>query len=121
MKTLIAFILAFASLSAHAEWVELTKTADATTTYYYKLNSHKKFKTESQIIIKAEYANGDNSDFRIIKMTETDCKNEFGNVRFFDTSNRLLFSHDYVKNGGTIAQYLGDIICLMREEKKTGV
>ena len=118
MKT-IAFILAFfASFAAHAEWFELTTSGDNVTTYSYKMNSFKKSKTESQIIIRAEHNNGDNPDFRIIRMSETDCQNEFGVVRFFDTSNTLLFSHAYVKNGGTVAQYLGDFVCELRKDKK---
>ena len=122
MKTL-AFILAFfaSSVFAQENWVYLTATPDNATTYSYRVGSFKQSKTESQIIIKAEYANGDNADFRIVKMTEADCKNEFGSVRFLDTSNKLLFSHSYVKSGGTIAQFIGDIVCGLREQKQVGI
>lgn len=120
MKHLIAFVLAFASLSAHAEWVYLESTIDNNTSYFYKANSYKKTKFEASIIVKAE-GKQDSLDFYIIKMLDSDCKNQFGQIHFHDTANKFLWSSPYVSNGGTVAQYIGDIICLMREEKKTGV
>jgi hypothetical protein len=118
MKT-IAFILAFfASFAAHADWFPVVTSMDEVTTYSYKMNSFKKSKTDAQIVVRATSTNGDKPEFSIIKMTEADCQNEIGVVRFLDTSNKLQSSHPYVKNGGTIAQYLGDFVCELRKDKK---
>jgi hypothetical protein len=118
MKTLAVILAFFASFAAHAEWFDLTTSGDKVTTYSYKMGSLKKSKTEIQIIIRATHNNGDNPDFNIVRMTEADCQNEFGLVRFFDTSNTFMFSNAYVKNGGTVAQYLGDFVCELRKDKK---
>ena len=114
MKTIAIALAFFASFAAHAEWFPVVTSADEVTTYSMKSGSFKKSTTEKQIIVKATHNNGRNPEFWIVKMSDSDCKNQLGSVRFFDTSNRMLFSQPYVSNGGTIAQFIGDIVCYLR-------
>lgn len=57
MKTLIAFVLAFASLSAHAEWILVNTTKDKKTNIYIKKGTFALTENGAQVITKTSKSN----------------------------------------------------------------
>lgn len=108
MKTLIAFILAFASLSAHAEWVEIVKSADQSTIVHGK--GLKKTATGAEMLIQWKTSNS--ITFDIASISAKDCKNGYGQIYYRNLSGRNLNNYDYVSNGDSLNAAIGDWLCL---------
>jgi hypothetical protein len=108
MKTL-AFILAFfASFAAHAEWVEVVKSADQSTIVQGK--NLKKTATGAEMMTKWTYHK--EISFYISTLSAKDCANGYGEILYRDMSGRIADRSDYVSSGGTIASEIGDWLCL---------
>ena len=109
MKT-IAFALAlFASFAAHAEWVYVNTSKDGQTKFFIKNDSFALTKTGGQVITKSE--SKEYNFFFIAQISSESCTNGFGEIDLYHTNKTHAFNHSYVKNGGTIVQFIGDAIC----------
>lgn len=108
MKTLIAFVLAFASLSAHAEWIEVVKSADQSTIVHGK--GLKKNATGAEMLL--QWNVDKNITFDIASISAKDCKNGYGQISYRNLAGRAVSSHDYVSSGDNLNSEIGDWLCL---------
>lgn len=109
MKTLIAFVLAFASLSAHAEWILVNTTKDKKTNIYIKKGTFALTENGAQVITKTSKSN--EHFYYIAQIAGEDCDNGFGEINFYYTNKTHAQTYSYVKKGGAIVQNIGDGLC----------
>lgn len=46
------------------------------------------------------------------------CKDEMGQITVYELSGKVAGKYDYVKGGLTVAAYIGDMVCLVKNTKK---
>lgn len=119
MKTLIAFVLAFASLSAHAEWVYFAQSSDSKTNYYLKKGTFDLTTNGGQVIMK--FDNAGYSFFYVVQISSDSCDKGWGEINLYNTDKTHAQSYSYVQNGGTIVQNIGDGICTYIKRMNGGV
>ena len=107
-------LLALALLSFNAfaddDWVAIATSVDKLGKVEGKAKSFKSNEETGHIIVRWTAKNR-NPNFEIALMKRNDCNVGLGNIYFYDTNNKFLDSQPYVSKGGTLSQYVGDMIC----------
>lgn len=112
MKKILVTLLAFVSLSAFAEgeWITLSTSPDKNYKAEAQKGSFYEGETTGSMVIRGTIK-GKNPRFNIVFMTKKDCQAGFGSVYYYTTNQTLEEKYQYVYNGGTNAQNIGDTIC----------
>jgi hypothetical protein len=116
MKSLI-LIFAFFSASAFAQpsdWATVSQSKEKD--YQVKISSLAINKQNNpQAIIRTRTIAKNSFVFHLVSITKMDCDNGFGNLFFYDTSHKLQFTVEFVKNGGTHAANIADLLCIFEK------
>ncbi len=71
--------------------------------------------TRSMLVQYVPSSSNPNQSVMFSKMTITDreCKNGYGVIKFYDLSGQFAYKADYVKGGGSISAAAADILCIV--------
>ncbi len=117
MKKIFIALMAFVSMSVSAseDWFLLSTSFDK----QYKIEGQKGSFVEGDntgsIVIRSTLK-GKSPRFNIVFVTKTDCKAGFGSVHYYNTDSTFDSKFQYVSNGGTNAQNVGDMICALLKQ-----
>lgn len=120
MKKILVYLLAFVSLSTFAadDWFVLSTSLDKS----YKIEAQKgsfvEGDTTGSIVVRSTIK-GKSPRFNIVFMTKTDCRSGYGTVHYYNTDSTFDSKFQYVANGGTNAQNVGDMICILLNKTNT--
>lgn len=107
----LAFIFLFACSSVFAnDWLVASKNPEIT--FSIKLSTLTVSKHGNpEAIIRGQSTKNKQLTFEFASITKSDCENGYGSLLFYDTQRVYKYKVEYVKDGGTNASNIADLLC----------